>query len=817
MHLSEVVLILTGLLTLAMVAAGISRATPLPYTVFLVILGAVLGEIGRLWPPFAPVLAFQLSPQVVLFLFLPALIFESAFNLDARRLVKDIGPIMALAIPALLVSTLLIGAGLWWLLDMNLLLALLFGALISATDPVAVIALFKELGAPPRLTILVEGESLLNDATAIVVFNIVLGLIVAGSVGWGDLGLAFYEFLRVFAGGALVGFILGYAVSLLLPRIGAGVHAFLVMSLVLAYAGFTLADHVLHVSGVMAVVSGAIALGIFGVGRMAQGAVHVVKETWEVVVLICNSLLFLLVGVSVDPLRVWNHLDVILVATLLALAARAATVYTLVPAATRAFGLPAVSRGDQHIMWWGGLKGGLAIAIVLSIPADIPGRALLLDLTLGVVLFSLLVNAPTIRPLIRRLGIDRLTPDEQTELDHALRLARDSAGQTLERLQQAQLLKAGIARRLRRVLAPNFDNCAAATAPVQAERHLYSAALKREQEELKHLYELGFVQQYIYLDMRNTLHRDRELHLGETPPITGGGAEAEDPGLFTRIETFVLRRLREHDWAAGLLARYQYSRFSQSLQRDIAGVLTAEAVLALLREDTTHEAADRERLAQVYRARVARRRGRIGNVAAEYPDFYRRFELRLFAKVALRAAQVEIDAAAQHGEFSAKVHARIGRQLESALAALPPITSRPPALQARELLEAVPLLENLPADTLDRLAGVVTPVTFLPGDVIIGEGEKGDALYIISHGVVSVSRAGENIAALGPGDFFGEMALLGDQVRTATVNARMPCTLLRLRRRDVLAVAEEQTDLRARLEHVSEARRETPAPAGEPH
>jgi CPA1 family monovalent cation:H+ antiporter len=806
MHLSEVVLIVTGLLALAMLAAGVSRATPLPYTVFLVILGGVLGEIGRLWPPFAPLLEFRLSPEVVLFLFLPGLIFESAFNLDSRQLVKDLAPVMALAIPALLVSTVAIGAGLWWLLGMDLLLALLFGALISATDPVAVIALFKELGAPLRLTILVEGESLLNDATAIVVFNIVLGLIVTGAVGWGDLGNAAYEFVRVFAGGALVGFALGWVVSAMLQRIGAGLNSFLVMSLVLAYAGFTIADHLLHVSGVMAVIGGAIALGIFGAGRMTQSDVHVVKETWDAIALICNSLLFLLMGISVDPAQVWQRLDVILLATVLVLFARAATVYTLVPATIRAFALPAVSRGDCHIMWWGGLKGGLAIAIALSIPQDIAGRDLLLDLTLGVVLFSLLVNAPTIRPLIRRLGIDRLSADEETELHHGLNLARSKANQTLDGLQRAELVKGPNARRIRAQLAPHFEAATEAAPAAQVRRHLYSEALKRELEELKHLYELGFMQQYIYLDMRNTLHRDRELHLGE-PGARPAAAIAPKQGLFVRLENWVLHRLRERDWAAGILARYQYLRFSQSVQRDIAGVLTGEAVLKLLETDRTHDTEYRNQLAETYRARIARRRARLHNVAMEYPDFYRRLELHLFTKVALRAAQIEIEAAGHHGAIGAKVLARICHRLDAALAGLPPISSRPQEPETRELIDAVPVLEKLPAKTLERLAAAATAVTFLPGDVIIGEGEKGDALYLISRGAVSVSREGRDIATLGPGEFFGEMALLGDQVRTATVRARIPSTLLRLRRRDVLAVAEREPILRQRLEEISARRR----------
>ena len=298
MPLSEIILVVMGLLTVAMVAAAICRNIPIPYTVFLVILGVILGSLARYNPHFELLLHFQLTPDLVLFLFLPALIFESAIKLDARLLMKDIAPVLVLAIPAMLMSAAIIGVGLWLLQDFNILYALLFGALISATDPVAVIALFKELGAPQRLATLVEGESLLNDATAIVIFNILLGLTVTSGFGVSDAGLAVLEFFRVFFGGLLVGGVIGIVLSEFLYRIKAGISSYLIMSIVLGYSSFAIAEHLMHVSGVMAVVAAAIALGILGVSRIPQNERETVDETWDVIAVICNSLLFLLVGLS---------------------------------------------------------------------------------------------------------------------------------------------------------------------------------------------------------------------------------------------------------------------------------------------------------------------------------------------------------------------------------------------------------------------------------------------------------------------------------------------------------------------------------------
>ena len=807
MPLSEIILIVVGLLTVAMLAAGICRNIPVPYTVFLVILGMLLGAAARNWPEFGFLLEFRLTRDVVLFLFLPALIFESAINLDARQLVKDLAPVLVLAVPALLLSTLIIGAGLWFALDIRFVLALMFGALISATDPVAVIALFRELGAPQRLTVLVEGESLLNDATAIVVFTIIMGLMQSGTIGVSGLAVAIGDFLYVFFGGVVTGALIGAAVSELLYRFRLGISAYLIMTMVLAYTSFTVAEHYLHVSGVMAVVAAAITMGVLGVSRIPQAAIHHVNETWDMIALVCNSLLFLLVGLSVNLSSLVNRIDLILIAVALVLLARACAVYSMVPVTTRLFRLPRVTLGEQHIMWWGGLKGGLAIAIALSIPEHIVGRDLLLDLTLGVVLFSLLVNAPTIRPMIHRLGIDRFTEDEQADLKHGLINAEAGARSVLERIYSTGLISRGTREVIVNRCAAVFD---ADTQNVNMDldrRHLFTMALRAEMDELKYLYDIGLIEYYIYLDIRNNLQRDREKRMGRGGEETAARRQDAGPGIFQRLENAVIKRMREHDWAAGLLARYQYLRFSQSLQRDMAGVLTSTRVLALLEQQQDHAAALREEVEQLYRDRLERRKGRLRDVAREFPEFYARFEARLVTRAALTSAALSAGESVQNGEIGTKVHADIERRIHTALAALAPVADAAPGLQAHQLIGIVPLLKGLSDQVLERLAQRATAVTFLANDEIIGAGEKGDALYIITRGQVEVIKDGKCIAQLRDGDFFGEMALLGDQVRTATVRASIPTTLLRLRRRDVIALADTDPELKVRLEDAEEVRR----------
>ncbi len=417
MPADQVTMVLVILLGIAMIMTGVSKKIHLPHTILLVIVGIILGRVAETWQPMSILTEFRLGPEVMLFVFLPALLFESGYSIDTRQLHQDLPPILMLAIPGMLMSTLIVGLGVWWLLDIKLIVALVFGALISATDPVAVVALFKELGAPKRLYVLVEGESLLNDATAIVAFSILVGIAVSGGgIGWGDSGSIIGEFLRVFIGGVIVGSLLGFAVCEVLYRLDSELPVILTTSIVIAYASFVLSEHVLHVSGVMSVVGSAIALKRYSILKFGQEATHAIHASWEVIVLSMNSLLFLLVGLSVRFDNVPAMIGATILVVTLILVARAISIYGMLPMATRLFRIPHVSKADRHIMWWGGLKGGLAIAVVLSIPDSLPEKQFLFDMTIGVVMFTLLVSAPTIRPLMERLGLNRLSEGEDLEL-----------------------------------------------------------------------------------------------------------------------------------------------------------------------------------------------------------------------------------------------------------------------------------------------------------------------------------------------------------------------------------------------------------------
>ncbi len=809
MPLSEIMLVLMGLLTISMMAAAVCNYIPVPYTVFLVILGMFLGSLARQDVGLNLLLDFQLTPDLVLYLFLPVLIFESAINLDARSLMKDIAPILILAIPALVISTAIIGLGLWFIKDFNIIYALIFGALISATDPVAVISLFKELGAPHRLTVLVEGESLLNDATAIVLFNILLGISIWGQFGVFDFYVAVAEFLKVFFGGLGVGIIIGIVTSELLNRIHANISGYLIMSIVVAYSSFAISEHVMHLSGVMAVVSSAITLGLLGVNRIPQREKETVDETWDILALVCNSLLFLLVGLSIDVSLLFSHLDTIFVAIVLVLIARAAGIYTLVPSAVSIFNLPNISMREKHIMWWGGLKGGLAIAIVLSIPTTMPARETLIYVTLGVVIFSLLVNASTVRPLMRKLGFDKFTDQEEIELQHGLKQSFSQAENILKIFKKANILPRSTKKIIEEKTKKIFE-LSESTSDMYTETHYVKVtALRIEMKELKYLYDIGFLQYYTYMNMKILLQRESDsLEQDEKKNIKKNITTRQSP--FIKLEKSIIKQLREHDFASSFLSRYQYLRFSQTLQRNIAGLLICKKVMEKIYGLDDIESEIKKNIINEYKQRHDRRKERLEDISTNFPEFYERYETRLFEKVSLNAADFFIREAYNNSEFGAKIFVNIKKRIDDAINELPKITDSIPVLQPRDMIAMVPLLQGLSDKVIDQLSNRAKSLTFLQGDLVIEQGEKGDSLYIINHGELTIYKT-ENkdkpIAELKSGDFFGEMALLGEQVRTANVKVNKPTSLLRLTRKDVLLMAESEPELKNRLEKAIEERK----------
>ena len=390
-----------GLLLLSCVIAIASKmVTHLPYTIFLTLVGLGIGVLG-IGPEIEET---GFGHDLIFFVFLPPLLFQGAFHMNLNSLLKQFWPIVCFAVPGVIVSTLLVGGVVGWLGGISsMMVAILFGALISPTDPVSVLALFKEVGAPEDLKTIVEGESLFNDATGVVLFTILLKALMGGQ-GFG-FGQAAYEFVKVSVGGLLLGAVLGWIVFKIMRHIEDHLLEN-ALCLVLAYGSFWLAEG-LHLSGVIGTVMAGLMIGNYGRRlSMSEKTTETVETFFESIGFLINSLLFILIGLELREVPgniMWMTVFVAIAAMLIGRAAVSYSFYWLLnQVGTRR------PKKWKHILFWGGLRGSIPIALLLQLPNEgvlVTWRPVLLVAGFGCVFFSLVVQGITMKPLMRKIGI----------------------------------------------------------------------------------------------------------------------------------------------------------------------------------------------------------------------------------------------------------------------------------------------------------------------------------------------------------------------------------------------------------------------------
>ncbi len=335
------------LIVVLLVALGVRRVR-LPYTVALVVAGLLLAAQGSLH--------LDLTPGLILGLFVPPLIFEAAFHLQLKDLRAELTSIAAMAVPGVLISTGIVATVLVITGALPLPIALIFGALIAATDPVAVVATFRAVGAPKRLMTLVEGESLFNDGTAVVIFQIMLVLALEGTLNPVD---GVIDFLRVSVGGLVIGGILGYAVAKVIEYIDDPLLE-VTLTTILAYGSYLLAEE-FHVSGVLAVVLAGLVNGNIGPRGMRPTTKIVLYTVWEYIAFLANSFVFILIGLNVELDELITFIVPSLIAIVAVVGARFFVVYVLA-AMVRLLGHKVIPQSYLLVMSWGGLRGAISLA-----------------------------------------------------------------------------------------------------------------------------------------------------------------------------------------------------------------------------------------------------------------------------------------------------------------------------------------------------------------------------------------------------------------------------------------------------------------------
>jgi len=418
----------------------------IPHTVFLVAMGIVLGLLSFL--PFLNFLAqFSLTPELLFYIFLPILIFDCAYNINIRHLTHDALIISILAVGSLIVSAFIIAFAMKFMFDLiglsiPFILTLVFGAIISATDPVAVLALFKEYGAPRRLSLIFEGESIFNDGTAVALFLVVLAVAKSGVYGMSDLWHGAAEFTSMVIGGIVFGLIFGGVFAKLVGYTRNSDFASITLTMVLAHTTFICAEiasnhlHIggaeIHISSIIATTISSLLMGNYGRYKIPPQASGFIERYWSQFAFMSNSLIFLMIGMFVIrlPAAAPELLIPIAICILVVAAARAISIYPVV----EGFNLfcsdeQRVPTAWQHVLAWGSLRGALAVTMVLMIPESLTfpdwqfeftPKDLVLTLTVSCIFATLFIKATTINGFMRRLQLNTLTLAEEINFQEIL-------------------------------------------------------------------------------------------------------------------------------------------------------------------------------------------------------------------------------------------------------------------------------------------------------------------------------------------------------------------------------------------------------------
>lgn len=809
-----------GIIALLLVASailGLTKRLHLPFTVMLVLVGLFLSWLSDQYPDNLYMLKeLAISPDLILFVFLPTLIFETTFNLDGRMLRHNIGPILTLAVPGLLISTLLIGTLVWLATPIDFVPSLLLGAILSATDPVAVVALFRQIGAPKRLNILIEGESLFNDATSIVLARILIGIIAAGTLSWETLGQGLVDFVVLFAGGLLVGIVLGWIVGWIIGRIESEPFIEISLTTALAYLSFLLSEEVFHVSGVMATVGAGLTLGGWGRVKISASVRDYLESFWAYMAFIANALIFLMVGLAIRPEALLGSLDLLLWVILAMLIARAAMVYGLMPLVGRLPGSKPVSLAYQTVMYWGGLRGAIALAIVLSLP-ELPYSELFVALVTGAVLFTLLVQGLSIETLMKYLKLDRPPLLKQVSSLECELLANGYALERIPELKAGGLFSATIAQQLtvqckeqERVVQKQLDTLRHGTLTQEQELSLlYQRTLAEEKLLYFNLFNKGHLSEGAYRELAVVLHMqiDAVRHHGALEHIHAYRIRRQ-------VERFSYRLLEnlpllgdviEHRRTKHLLRSYEIAWGHYQGSRHVLQHLDE------LRKLEDIPQALYEQVYQHYRHWQVQAKSQIDTMHEQFPELVQTMQQRLGKRMILLAKEKAIEEQAVRGllsrdhaeELKVSIATQIGRLRSGNVSLLHE--------EPEFLLRRVPLFQNIPAEHFAEIARHLKPLTLEEGETIIRQGEVGKALYVIAHGVVRVSREEdgikEDLGTLMAGDFFGEMALLGHQSRNASVYTVSPCRLYSLSRSDLEKIVDQYPKIAEILREADAERR----------
>ena len=810
---------LAGLLVLVCFLSPLASALRIPSTLLLSIVGALLGYVIHVhaWAPawladsLEVLQAFEIPSETILVVFLPVLLFETALNTNVRGLINDLAPILLLAVVAVFICTVFVGWGVSLVSGYSLAACLLLGAIVATTDPAAVVSIFKEVGAPKRLTTIVEGESLLNDAAAIALYAALIGIASNSTVGgWGS-GELLLSFLDLMIGGAICGYIIGRLACAVLPLLRGWPTAEISLTVACAYIAYIIPEQYFGWSGVVSTVVAGLVVSSVGRTRMTPTTGYALAQSWRQFGFWASSLIFLFAAMMIPRLlahATWHDLLVVFIAMVAALAARAVTVYGLLPGLTTMVGTHVDNR-YKAVICWGGLRGALSLALALAVTehellADDVSNFVATGAT-GFVLATLIINGLTLRPLINFLELNKLSPLERALRNQAVVVTVNELQEETKRI----AVDEQISRQARSKIDEVFDASITSVTDTQIgqfdESERIRLGLSMIANRQSELILVGLGEQG--LDRRTT---ERLLSVAQRmeDDVKADGIEGFKKSIGRSLKypkSFKLvLRLHRSLGLQTLLGKELGQRFVELvawrwLTRRLIGFANRQ-IRPMIGDGATDtiQAALRDRLIRVEENMQALR--------LQYPQFAEWLEQSYLGRLARTLERSRYRKMLEESIISAEVYENLLEQLEDRWAFLDTQAPIDVELAPEALAHKVPLLADLPDDTLRKLTRKLKTRLALPTQLIQGPNKPNPSLYFVASGAVSMRLPDATHIELGSGEFFGELYLLDQDAPEFEVRSLGYTKLLELTARDFKSTLSQDESLRRAIEAVAKQR-----------
>lgn len=793
--LETVIVVIMILFVVGFVGTRLAEWVHLPHSVFLVVLGIASGLILRYFGAEQVHELKHMFPEIILFLLLPPLIFESAYNFNLKDLKKDFVAISALAVVSLTISTAIIGFGFFYFFDFSLVASLTFGALISATDPVAVVAMFKQIGAPKRLNALVEGESLLNDGAAIVLYKVLIGFVAASAFQPSMITNGIVQFFIVALGGAFVGYII-YLVFSLLLRITNDSAAQLGLTVAAAYLSFLLADHFLHVSGVIATMVVGLLLGHKARLEFNKEAFHGMHYIWEFLALAANTIVFLAVGSSIDPADLKHGLVYILPTIGLVYLARAIGVFSIIPIVNATKVAKPIDLKYQTLLVWGGLRGGLALALVLLLPESFPYKQIFLALASAIVLTTLFVNALTVEWVLDKLKLRDFNSLEKKSYIKNLKQIMHKALHNFDKAETRGQYSSGIIEREKLMLTEMFHTrCNTQDSSSKQEKEFdrfdgFMSLLLHENTSYNHQLENGLLSKKAYINLIESVTERQNLLLA---------------GEWENLFSYDFTTVRNHK-------NYIWHKFSNPVQR-LTLKLEMLLHLHLTLEEILHLATTEEQI-QTVKSWNKIAESSLEEFYAAYPDYCTAIQVQYISAAITYSADSQIDELVDSNAISLMIATRLKKDFAEAHKCQEKEMLKLLNPSHEFLLRRVSIFKEAPDDLIKSLCLKTHHHFYQANQEIVKEGNEGESFYLVTAGILQVQN--EQLVKKGIiprlmiGDFFGELSLLYSQKRNATVKAIIPSEVLEISKDTFNTVMENYPEIKQKIITLSNERTKKP-------